>query len=394
MERVVVYDSFDSLPASCETLFHASSAQSGAFLSLPWFRTLAAGVFSESRVRIYALSSGDAGDVQALMPMHAVTVSKRFFSFRQLASVANFYTPLFGPLVVDALGAYDHMKALARGIAAEPERWDAVTLCPMDCESPLYMATLSALRSAGMAVQTYHCFANWYLTVGGRSFDEYAASLPSQLRNTLKRKARQLPATRLRMEIVSGGEELERAIDAYETVYRASWKPSEFYPRFMPEFIRTCAREGWLRLGLAYIDGRPAAAQVWIVAGGVASIYKLAYDEAFAKHSIGSLLTARLMRHVIDIDAVHEVDFLSGDDEYKSSWMSHRRERWGIMAFNLRTFKGATLAAVNLGGRAVKRLVQSGLRRTRVHDNVAHRQEQGAVSGAGLARTAALKRCA
>ncbi len=381
MERVVVYDSFDSLPASCAALFRRAAAESGVFLSLPWFRTLTAAALSESPLRIYALAA-DADTVQALMPMRAATVRNRFFSFRQLAAAANFYTPLFAPLVADSMSAQAGMEALARAIAAETARWDTVALYPMDGDHRLYAATLSAFRAAGMAVQTYRCFANWYLKVNGRSFDEYAASLPPRLRNTLKRKEKQLAGGRLRMEIITGGAELERGIEAYHAVYRASWKPPEAFPRFMPELIRSCAREGWLRLGVAYIDGQPAAAQVWIVAAGVASIYKLAYDQAFVKYSVGSLLTARLMRQVIDLDGVHEVDFLSGDDAYKRDWMSHRRERRGIMAFNLRTFRGGALAAVNLGGSAVKQILRGGRRRARPHDDAAHDREQGRVSGA------------
>lgn len=35
--------------------------------------------------------------------------------------------------------------------------------------------------------------------------------------------------------------------------------------------------------------------------------------------------------------------------------MSHRRERWGIMAFNPRQVGGLLLAGRHVGGRAVKR---------------------------------------
>ncbi len=355
MERVVVYDSFDGLPTSCRTLFQRSSAQAGIFLSLPWFRTLAAGAFAEAPVRIYALESAADKAVHALLPMRALTIANRFFSVRQLTAVANFYTPLFGPLVAESVTVSSSLRRLAREIAAGPGRWDTVAMYPMDRDSTLYAAMLSAFWKAGMAAQSYRCFANWYLKVNGRSFDEYAASLPAQLRNTLKRKARQLSAERFCMEIITGGDDdLERGICAYQTVYRASWKQPEAFPQFMPELIRTCAGEGWLRLGVAYIDGRPAAAQLWIVAGSVASIYKLAYDQDFGKYSVGTLLTAHLMRYVIDRDGVQEVDFLSGDDAYKSDWMSHRRERWGIMAFNLRSFKGILLAVIHLAGRASK----------------------------------------
>jgi CelD/BcsL family acetyltransferase involved in cellulose biosynthesis len=123
----------------------------------------------------------------------------------------------------------------------------------------------------------------------------------------------------------------------------------------MNGLMRTCAQQGWLRLGIAYLDGVPAAAQLWVVVAGTASIYKMAYDERFAKESVGTVLSSLLMEYVIDVDKVKTVDYLSGDDAYKRDWMSHRRERWGIMAFNLHTTHGVLAAARHVGGRAAKR---------------------------------------
>ena len=359
MARVAVYQDFDTIPASCEALFQHAAAGAGIFLSLPWFRGLARHGLAHSSLRVYALHS-DAGDeAHALLPMCRLAPANRLFPVRKLAAVANYYSPVFGPLVSGNANLCDSLLPLATEIASGVECSDVVSIFPMDRESPLFAATLSAFLAAGMVVQPYHCFGNWYLKVNGRSYDTYASTLPPRLRNTLKRKGQQLATSgRLRMEIISGNDKLDEAIAAYEAVYRASWKPPEGHPQFMPELIRTCAREGWLRLGIAWIDGEPAAAQVWMVEGGVASIYKLAYDQRFVRYSVGSLLTAHLMRHAIDVDGVREVDFLSGDDPYKQDWMSHRRERWGIAAFNLRTLPGLSLAAVHFGRRAVKRLLQ------------------------------------
>jgi len=52
---------------------------------------------------------------------------------------------------------------------------------------------------------------------------------------------------------------------------------------------------------------------------------------------------------------VHEIDYLTGDDTYKKDWMSHRRERWGIIAFNPRTPRGLLGAGWHFGARAAKR---------------------------------------
>ena len=114
---------------------------------------------------------------------------------------------------------------------------------------------------------------------------------------------------------------------------------------FVPGLIRCCAQQGWLRLGVVWLQEQPVAAQLWIVAHGKAAIYKLAYDEAFKALGSGTVLTARLMRQVLEHDGVAEVDYLMGDDAYKRSWMSHRRERRGLVAHNPRTLRGLTGAA-------------------------------------------------
>jgi hypothetical protein len=60
------------------------------------------------------------------------------------------------------------------------------------------------------------------------------------------------------------------------------------------------------------------------------------------------------MQHVIEVDKVKEVDYLIGDDPHKQFWMSHRRERWGIVAYNPRTLMGALGLIREVLGRCVK----------------------------------------
>ena len=66
--------------------------------------------------------------------------------------------------------------------------------------------------------------------------------------------------------------ELERGIDAFEAVYRASWKTPEPFPHFNAALMRQAAGQGALRLGVLWADGRPAAAQYWVVSQGRATV--------------------------------------------------------------------------------------------------------------------------
>jgi CelD/BcsL family acetyltransferase involved in cellulose biosynthesis len=342
-----VYTDLAALPGRYEALL-SSAGRVSFFHTLPWYRNFVQSVIAPGeRVRIYTVD-GD-GSPRAVLLMRSSRTGG------QLSGLSNYYTSLFGPVLdpgdPDAPGV---LEALASAIARDEIRWDTVDLRPLPAEAPVFPALVDAFRKAGLAVQSYFCFGNWYLKVGARGYAEYFDALPSQLKNTVTRKRKQLDKLKSRVVVYRDEAGLEEGLRAYEKIYAASWKVPEPHPGFIPGLCRTCAALGWLRLGVVYVDEEPVAAQIWIVAAGIAAIYKLAYDERHAKLSAGSILTAHLMQQAIDVDKVHEVDYLTGDDSYKKDWMSDRRERWGVIAFNLRTPRGVLAAAWNFGASAAK----------------------------------------
>lgn len=367
MLRAKRYDGLDALPHSYHRIF-ADAARQNLFLSLPWFRNFERTVLGpEESPLIY----GVEGDGCPNNPVAAFVLRRRqdrrgIFSSKTLEGLANYYSSYFSPVI--ASDYPDHAavtNALAEALSSDSHLWDVCNFQPFDKHSSTFFSLINALRRGGMAVETYFCFGNWYLEVSGRSYNEYVKTLPSVLKETIRRKGNKL--TRhggVRFEIITEIERMPAAVEDYTKVYLASWKKPEPFPGFMPRLIHTCAEMGWLRLGMVYVDSEPAAAQLWIVNGDTASIYKLAYDERFANLSVGTVLTARLMEHVIDVDKVAVVDYLSGDDAYKKDWMSHRRERWGMLGFNLRSVNGALQAARHIGGRSLKAAVRNVMKRT------------------------------
>jgi hypothetical protein len=323
-----------------------SDAAGDVFSTLPWYANLAATVYDKpGQLRFDVVAEAAAtpdgagpGRVRLVMPLLAGAEGTPFRG-RVLRAGANFYASLFTPL--HAADAAPALLAWARSLAAQRPRWDVVDLSPMDVDAPLFAQCEQALRAANFRTQRYFCFGNWYLRVGGRSYEEYFHGLPSKLRHTVLRKSRQLAANAdFRIAVLSTPHQVQQAVRAFDRVYARSWKHPEPYPAFIPGLIRMLAAQGWLRMGVAYLGNNAVAFQLWIVRGRTAAIYKLAYDEAYAKLSVGSVLTSALMRQAIDEDAVEEIDYLTGDEDYKRDWMSDRRERWGLVGFNRATWRG------------------------------------------------------
>lgn len=256
------------------------------------------------------------------------------------SSLSTFYTSLFSPIVHSEQPEpllNELMKYLAQS-----ETVTSLTLYPLDVGNPIFSALSSALKNARWSgIHTYPCFGNWTHSLEHAGYQHYFNNLPSRQKNTIKRKTRRFMADGSgQLLIVQHSHELPWAIDQFTHIYNRSWKKEEPFPNFIPSLMELAAKRGWLRLGIANYEGEPVAAQLWLVSNGVAHIFKLAYDEQYKKLSAGTVLTAHMMEHVIDIDQVHFIDYLTGDDRYKQDWMSHRSERRGIAAFNTRTIQG------------------------------------------------------
>lgn len=100
--------------------------------------------------------------------------------------------------------------------------------------------------------------------------------------------------------------------------------------RLVDSIVTRFSVPGWTRLAVLYIQGRPVAAQLWFVHHRNASIFRLAYDEAWKRFSPGSILTRFLMEYALDKDRVEVIDFLTGNEAYKQEWMSDRRIRYAL----------------------------------------------------------------
>ena len=270
---------------------------------------------------------------------------------KQLRSLANWYSFWARPVFMG--GGEALLPALARDLAKKARR---VSLSPL-AEADAWQVA-QAFCAAGWSVRAEQIDINHRVELAGRSFAKYWAARPGRLRETVRRKSAKSVVT---LRIVACFDTSDWA--AYEAVYAQSWKPEEGSPAFLRRFAESEGAAGTLRLGLAYIDSRPVAAQLWTVENGSAYIHKLAHTEEASAHSPGTLLSHALFAHAIDRDGVSSIDFGTGDDAYKRDWMEQARpmlrldmhrplnpRSWPHLLRNRLRGSGFPLAAVKRGG--------------------------------------------
>jgi len=324
--RVETFASLDALPDDAACLFAAAG---DFFATRAWWEIALAHAIPPHAVPRLVLIRRDCVP-WGLFPMLHDPAGGGLRAFT--TPYTCFYEPLIAPGCFDREWVY---AAFARYCRSFPTT-------RLDALDPAIAAEFAAGgKQSGLCAVRFDHFGNWYEDVSGLDWTGWLTRRPGALRETIRRRSRraeQLQGAHFRL--FDKENDLAAGIDAFETVYARSWKEPEPYPAFNPAQIRAAGSLGMARVGVWWIDAIPVAAQFWIVERGRATVLKLAHDEAFKEHSPGTVLTAWMIRHMIEQVQVSELDFGRGDDPYKRDWVGFRRQRTGVMLVNPRHPRG------------------------------------------------------
>ena len=315
--RFVCYTEWDQLPESANALFEQAATDS-LFLSRPWFESLAAAGREEDHVLVLACVV-DGDRVMAILPLMR-SAGKTWYALR------HGYTPLYSLLLAEE-DQQQVLSCMVQALGRLPV--NGLLLEPVAADDRNLASLQKNLETAGYRCEHIFRGYNWICRLQGKSFKDYMADRPAQLRNTISRKKRKLEREHGFEIRLFTGEEVPGGMSDYYVVYHASWKQNEAKNAdLMDRIVNSFSKAGWSRLAVLYVNEQPVAAQLWFVHHGKASIFRLAYDKNWRQYSTGSILTSFLMEYVIDTDRVGEIDFLTGNDAYKQDWMSERRVRF------------------------------------------------------------------
>ncbi len=216
------------------------------------------------------------------------------------------------------------------------DEWDIIDFDDLPAEESWVEAFCAEIKRPTFKTKSYDCFGNWYSDEINGSSKDYMDKRSKNFRASIKKNYKKLQQSgEVVFKLVTGEHDCPDYFTLYNEVYSRSWKKEERVGRtFFPEMVRYAERNGWLRVGLLFLDGTPVGAGFAIVTGGRAYFEKIAYDEKYKGFGAGSVCLYEMIRHVIDVDSVSTIDFLRGDDEYKRHWVDKRRVRKGIMIYN------------------------------------------------------------
>ena len=319
---VRTFPSAEALPPEARALLDGCA---GFFATRAWWRVVVAHAMPPGAEAVF-LAIRSHGHFIAVMPM--------LRSGSVFGSLTTPYTCTFVPLIAPGLDRASRIGAMAAfarfGRTAGIVRLDAL---PAGCND---LPVLEAgARRAGMVPLRFDHFGNWQEDVSGLDWPAYLRRRTGALRETIRRRLRQAEKrSDARFDLFTRPDEMDQATEAFESVYRRSWKDAEPYPEFNVALIRESAEQGVLRLGVWSVGAEPVAVQLWIALAGHATVLKLAHDEAFKVHSPGTVLTALMLKHFLNVEHVTRIDFGRGDDAYKHGWAAERRQRTGMLLVN------------------------------------------------------------
>lgn len=263
------------------------------------------------------------------------------------------------PLFVERTGPFRLLRFVGRGHSDE--------VGPI-CAPENREAAAEAMREV-LAAGDFHLFLGdglpegWAKPLGTRvldrtcspvvsldesSWEEFLGARSSNFRGQVRSAERRLERDRGLSFRLADPASLDQDLDTLFALHRARWKGSPWFASaeaFHRDFAAVALGQGWLRLWILELEGRPAAAWLGYRFAGVESYYQAGRDPALQRERVGFVLMAHTIREAL-ADGMTEYRLLRGDEGFKYRFatsdsgletLAHPNGFLGRVALRLRT---------------------------------------------------------
>lgn len=192
----------------------------------------------------------------------------------------------------------------------------------------------------GCKTMTYPMGRGAYLPIRG-SFEEYRASLSSNFRSNLNKSASKLSKLpNVTEQFLTGRAATEAMLPRFMEVEAKSWKgragtailKSNELVEFYTTLCRRLSAAGWLEWHFLNTGDQTIAANLAIRMNSTVHVWKLGYDDDFAKCSPGGMLFERLVKRAYTSGEIAELSLLT-DHAWYDRWQMQWRQYYGVRLY-------------------------------------------------------------
>lgn len=324
IERIEDTAGFEKLRAEWNDLLR-HSASDCLFLTwewlFSWWKHLAAG----RTLRLLTLREG--GSLMAIAPLALRPP--------QLTRITPFHTLEF---LGSGIAGSDYLdfivrtgkeraacRALANHLRHEKLMLELTQLRRHSCAAETFAAEL---ERGGWSLSKAKTDVCPFIKLSGHSWPSYLATLGSDHRYNFGRRLKNLKKQfEVRFEQVHTEKERREVLPLLIELHNLRWRNRDFSEAFCTanlvslhdELSRLALEQGWLRLFVLRLDGKPAASLYGFSYHGVFYYFQAGFDPFYSRYSVG-LVTMGLAIQSATEEGVEEYDLLHGGEPYKFHW--------------------------------------------------------------------------
>lgn len=224
------------------------------------------------------------------------------------------------------------LKSIIEFLRGLSEKWNCIELREIPGDAP-------SLLSLRKLTKTLNPFQPCPFVKLPNTYEALLDKLSARPRKNIRRGFRRLEQD-FQVDFLdcSTGQSVVEGMNIFFDLHQKRWNTarlpgffaSQETRNFHLDIARSFSQKGWLRLFLLKLSGKTVSAYYGFKYRGKFYSKMSGFDPKYSHYSVGSLLTAYVMRNCIE-NGLTEFDFMRGADEYKYHWNALTRWNYKVV---------------------------------------------------------------
>lgn len=343
VEVITNLSEFRELESIWNELLNSSEDRDNVFLRHEWIDSWFY-AFGASR-QMHVLLCLDNEGIVGILPLMISKSSYKGFDYKRLGFIEDANSPSLNIISRQRLESPIIEEMIAFLMRETAAMWDIAVLNKISIAASSYPLLVDHFQKHNIKHIVRSSMDSPYIETSG-SYESFlqktTPKFRKQLRNKINRLAQQGKIDIEAYETIGeGGKYLEEAM----SVSSRSWKHHERTSmigsvereNFFRKLSHIAQKNGWLRIWLLRLDGKPIAMEYHLEYNGITHAMRGDFDEAYEHLSPGSVLEAAIIENCFS-KSLREYDFCGLPYGYKVRWTPKLHERKNLIFYPKRGY--------------------------------------------------------